>query len=177
MNSILCDERKIMIFLNCFHDNIYTSCVLLEPECIQAHWSFYLMWHMIKLKPNLTEMALARHKKVMCRGISMSSLFLWPTVSQRNGLIQWYEQHVSVWTIIMVFSHIISSLQISTRYSISVPTYFLRSIVIKLNFGINSGFSVSTPDFHLILSGWGCENLIPFWRGSVSVSGSDTHEG
>ena len=85
---------------------------------------------MIKLKPNLTEMALARHKKVVCRGISMSSLFLWPPVSQRNGLIQWYEQHVSVWTIIMVFSHIISSLQISTRYSISVPTYFLRSVVI-----------------------------------------------
>ena len=37
MNSIFCDEREIMIFLNCFHDNIYTSCVLLEPECIQAH--------------------------------------------------------------------------------------------------------------------------------------------
>ena len=39
-------------------------------------------------------------KKVVCRGISVSNPFLWSTVSQRNGLIQWYKKHVSVWTII-----------------------------------------------------------------------------
>ena len=55
-----------------------------------------------------------------------------------------------------------------TKFVKEIPLTFplvLRPVVIKLNFGINSGFSVSTPGFHLILSRLGLENLIPFLEG------------
>ena len=99
MNSIFHNERKIMRFFGLSRQHLYQLCYC-NFNLIQAHCSFYVIWHVVKSITNLTEIALAGHKKVVWSGIIVSNPFPWSTLSQRNGLIQWYEKHVSVLTII-----------------------------------------------------------------------------
>ena len=96
-NSLWWEEIMSFIALT----TTFIPVVLLQTELIQAHCSFYDIWHVIKLKTNVMQMTLEDTKKVVGIGISMSNLSLWSTVSQRNGLVQWYKKQVSVWTVIM----------------------------------------------------------------------------
>ena len=93
-----CDENNDFLLLSW---QVLNQLCYYNFSFLQAHCTFYVIWHMIKLITNLMEMVLAGDKKVVHRGISVSNLFLWSTVSQWNGLIQWYKTHISVLTIIM----------------------------------------------------------------------------